>query len=144
MGQLAPEIFVAAHDLVARLLGIDVGRQPDLGIDVEQLADDVDVRDLQVVGALAVRERAVQLAGLGVDEVRGQRAGVAAEERVRQRAVAPEEPAQVQPREQLDECVQQMRAEVGDAAGREERAVGQRELEVARDQDRVEVVRRGR
>ena len=83
----------------------------------------------------------MQLARLGVDEVGGQGAGVAPEERVRERAVAPEEAAQMQAREQLDERVQQVRAQVGDAARREERAVGQRELEVARDQHGVEVVR---
>ncbi len=82
----------------------------------------------------------MQLAGLGVDEVGGERAGVAAEERVRERAVAPEEAADVQPREQLGERVQQMRAQVGERGAAEERAVGKRVLEVARDQDRVEVV----
>ncbi len=82
----------------------------------------------------------MQLAGLRVDEVRRQRAGVAAEERVRERAVAPEEAAQVQARQQLDEPVQQVRAQVGNRRAGEERAVGERVLEVARDQHRVEVV----
>ena len=82
----------------------------------------------------------MQLARLGVDEVRRQRAGVAAEERVRERAVAPEEAAQMQAREQLDEPVQEVRAQVGDAAAGEERAVGERVLEVARDQHGVQVV----
>ena len=85
----------------------------------------------------------MQLAGLRVDEVRRQRARVAAEERVRERAVAPEEAAQVQARQQLGEPVQQVRAQVGDRRAGEERAVGERVLEVARDQHRVEVVARG-
>ena len=138
--QLVPERAVARDDLVTRLVRVEIGRQPDLGVDVEQLADDVLLRDLEVVGALTVRERAVQLTGLGVDEVGGERAGVAPEERVRERAVAPEEPAQVQSGEQLDEPVQEMRAQVGDAGAGEEHAVRQRVVEVARDQDRVEVV----
>ena len=51
--------------------------------------------------SLTVREARVQLAGLGVDEVGRERAGVAAEERVRERAVAPEEAAEVEADEQL-------------------------------------------
>ncbi len=86
----------------------------------------------------------MQLARLGVDEIGGERAGVAPEERVRERAVAPEEAAQVQAGEQLDERVQQLRAQVGNAARGEQRAVRERELEVARDQHRVEVVSRVR
>ena len=46
------------------------------------------------------RPPVVELAGLGVDQVRGEGAGVAAEERVRQRDVAPEEADDVQPHEQ--------------------------------------------
>ena len=137
--QLGPQRLVASHDLLARLVGVEVRRETDLGLDVEQLADDVRLRDLEVVAALALGETAVQLAGLGVHEVRGERAGVAAEERVRERAVAPEEAAQVQPSEELDERVQQVGAQVGDPAPGEQRAVGQRELEMPRDEDRVHV-----
>ena len=57
---------------------------PESRLQVEQLAIDVGERDLEVVGALAVRERVVQLAGLGVDQVRRERAGAAAEQHVRQ------------------------------------------------------------
>ena len=121
--QLAPEDVVAPHDLVAGLVGVEVRRKPDLGVDVEQLADDVDLRDLEVVGALTVGERAVELTRLGVDEVGGQRAGVAPEERVRERAVTPEEAAQMQPGEQLGERVQEMRAQIRDAT-RPRRASG--------------------
>jgi hypothetical protein len=46
------------------------------------------------VHALAFGELLVQLGRLRVDEVRGELAGVATEERVRERAVAPEEPGQ--------------------------------------------------
>ena len=138
--QLAPERGVAGDDLVSRLVGVEVRRQTDLGVDVEQLADNVRLRDVEVVGSLAVGELRVQLAGLRVDEVGGERAGVAAEERVRERAVAPEEAAEMEAREELGERVQGVRAEIGDRRAGEERAVGQRVLEVPRDQDRVEVV----
>ena len=119
--QLAPEALVATDDLLTGLVGVDVRRQADLGVDIEELADDVDVRDVEVVLALAVGELAVELSGLGVDEVGAERSGVAAEERVRQRAVAPEEAREVEPDEQLRAGVQQARAEVGDDLAREER-----------------------
>ena len=87
------------------------------------------------------RQRGVQLAGLGVDEVGRERARVAAEQRVRERAVAPEEAGEVEPDEQLGERVEQPVAQVGEPPRlREERAVRQRVVEVAGDQHRLEVV----
>ena len=65
----------------------------------------------------------MQLAGLGVDEVGGERARVAPEERVRERAVAPEEAAQVEPDEQLGARVEQPAPQIGDAR-RARRACG--------------------
>src|SRR5439155_4575619 len=97
------------------------------------------LHDRQVVPALAVREVGVQLARLRVDDVRGERAGVSAEERVRQRAVAPEEASEVQPHHELGERVEEPAAQVGQAATGEERPVREGELEVAGDQDGVEV-----
>ncbi len=85
----------------------------------------------------------MHLAGLGVDEVRRERAGVAAEERVRQRAVAPEEADEVQPHHEHRERVDEARDGVGAQRGGEQRAVGQRELQVARD-DRGRQVLAGR
>ena len=137
--QLVPERGVARDDLFSRLVRVEIRRQSDLGVDVEQLADDVRLRDVQVVCPLPVGELPVQFARLRVDEVGGERAGVAAEERVRQRAVAPEEAADVEPSEQLRERVQEVRAQVGDRRAGEEGAVGERVLEVLRDQDRVEI-----
>ena len=81
----------------------------------------------------------MQLARLGVDEVGGERARVAAEERVRERAVAPEEAAEVEADEQLRARVEQPPAQVGHAAAGEEGPERQRVVEVPRDQDRVEV-----
>ena len=138
--QLVPERRVPGDDLLSGLVGIDVRRQPDLGVDVEQLADDILLRDLEIVGPLAVRERSMQLAGLRVDEVRRERAGIAPEEGIRKRAVAPEEAAQMQACKQLGKRVQQVRAQVGDAAARKENAIRQRVVEMTRDQRRVEIV----
>ena len=84
------------------------------------------------------------LDGLGVDQVGGQRAGIGPEQRVRQRAVAPEHPGEVQPDQQLDEGVEQLVGRVLPAWGGEQPAVGHRVLEVAGDQDGLLVVRRGR
>ena len=105
------------------------------GLEVEQLAGDVDPGDLEVVLALAVGEPAlVELAGLGVDEVGRERAGVAAEQRVRERHVAPEEPHDVQPHEQHRERVDEAGRGVGPKRLREQRPVGQREPQVPRDE----------
>ena len=82
----------------------------------------------------------MQLAGLGVDEVSGERTGVAAEERVRERAVAPEEAAQVEPDEQLGARVEEAPPQVGDAPTREERPEGERVVEVPRDQRAFEAL----
>ena len=138
--QLRPERGVALDHFERGLFGVEAGGQADLGFDVEQFADDVRLGDLDVIEPLSFAELAVQLARLGVDEVGRQRAGVAAEERVGERAVAPEEPAQVQAREQLGQPVQEVGSEVGDAVTREEGAVGERVVEVPRDQHRVHLV----
>ena len=75
-----------------------------------------------------------ELAGLGVDEVGGERAGVAPEQRVRERHVAPEEPDDVQSHEQHRECVDEAGRGVGPQRLREQRPVGQREAQVPRDE----------
>src|SRR5205823_10047915 len=98
--QLAPERVIPPTNLGRGQTGVDPGRKAaQLGLDVVELAGDVLLRDHEVVPALAVGERRVQLAGLRVDEVRGELAGVAAEERIRKRAVTPEEAAEVEPDE---------------------------------------------
>ena len=108
--------------------GVELVGDAAAGLEVEELAGDVDACDLEVVLALAVREAAlVELARLGIDEVGGERARVATEQRVRQRHVAPEEPDDVQPHEQHGERVDQARRGVGPQRLREQRAIGQRE-----------------
>src|SRR5512132_1991789 len=120
--ELVPETAVAEYQLGCGVLGSGLGLRlpPELGCHVRQLAGEILLRNVQVVLALSVRERGVELAGLGVDEVRGERSGVAAEERVREGAVAPEEAGQVEPHEQLRARVEEPVAEVGQSGAREE------------------------
>ena len=80
----------------------------------------------------------MQLAGLRVDEVGGEGAGIAAEQRVRERAVTPVETGGVQPNEQCGQRVEQAPGRVRAQGRGEQRAVGQRELQVPGDQRRVE------
>jgi len=77
------------------------------GLQVAEVAEQVGPGDDQVVLSLPGGQRVMQLAGLGVDEVRGERPRIAAEQRVRQRHVAPEEAGDVQPREQHHHGVDQ-------------------------------------
>ena len=141
-GELGPERLVGAAQRRRQLDRVERIRElADLGLDVEQLAHQVLLGDQQVVLALAGGQLVVQLAGLGVDEVGGQRAGVAAEEGVRERAVAPEEAGEVEAHEQLRQPVEQARAQIGDAVRPEQRAVREREVEVTGDQDGLEVAR---
>ena len=92
------------------------------------------------MAALAVGEPLVQLARLGIHHVRGQRAGVAAEKQVRERAVAPEEADEVQADERLDERVEERVLRGRADPAREHEPVRERELEVARDQDGLELL----
>ena len=136
--ELVPEQPVAGDEPRARLLRRCGEWSAHLGRNVRELTGQVLLGDLQVVLTLAVRERLVQLARLRVHEVGGERARVAAEERVRQRAVAPEEPRQVKPHEQLRAGVEKPVAEVRKSGAREERAEGQRVVEMPGDQHRIE------
>ena len=138
--QLVPERLVAGDELGGGLLRGQLALAAELRLDVGELAGHVLLGDHQVVAALAVREARVHLAGLGVDEVGGERARIAAKERVRERAVAPEETAEVQADEQLRAGIEQAAAQVGHAAAREERPERERVVEMPRDQDGFEIV----
>ena len=99
---------------------------------------DVLHHDVDVVLALATAQRGVHLGGLGVDEPGLQHLAVAGEQRVRQRAVAPEHAVPVQFHQQAGHRVQQP-GPVFRLVGRqphEQAAVLPRPLEVAGDQDR--------
>src|SRR6266550_665103 len=75
--QLAPEPVVAREHVLGELERV-------LAADVEQLAEEILARELEVVPALPVGELVVQLSRLGVEEVRGEPARVTPEERVRE------------------------------------------------------------
>ena len=135
VGERRPQRVVRRHDAVGDRERVDAALEPAARLEVHDLAGDVGAGDVEVVLALTAGEAAlVQLAGLGVDEVGGERAGVAPEQRVRQRDVAPEEPDVVQPHEQHREGVDEARGGVGTQHLREQRAVGERELEVGGDE----------
>ena len=138
-GQLLPQRRVAILDVRRHRPRVDILDEATTDLQVEQAAGHVLGGDLEVHLALAIGERRVPLRRLDVDDERRQRTGVAAEQRVRQRAVAPEEPGQVKAYEQPDEGVEEALAEIGDAqpATRQQRAVRQRVVEVAGDEQAV-------
>jgi hypothetical protein len=105
------------------------------GLQVEALAEDVQPEDLDVLAALPLGQLRVEVAGLGVHQVRRERARVPPEQRVGQRAVAPGEAGQVHPDDQRDQRVEQPVERLGPQHVREERPVRQRELQVPGDQD---------
>ena len=130
--------LVARRDPGGDLIGVDLLAHHAAGLQVQELAEDVRRGDLEVVRALAVGQALVQLAGLGVDEVR--------RERRRRRVGTACSTASSRPRrtrrgaadEQHDEGVDQPGRGVGPQRLAEQRAVGQRELQVLGDQDGVE------
>jgi hypothetical protein len=138
-GQLLPQRLVAVLYLLAGLQRVDVVRQQLARLQVHQLAADPLDRELDVPVPLPVGQHRMLLAGLRVDQVRPERARVVPEQRVRQRAVAPEEPGQVQPHQQLDQRVEQPVGRLPDARAREQRPVRGRVLEEPGHQDRVQV-----
>ena len=113
-GELLPEHAVALLERGDDRPRVDVVAEQSAGLEVEQLAEHVVGGQSEVDLALPVRQRGVQLGGLGVEEVGGDLPGVEAEQRVGQRAVAPVGAGEVQPRQQLgervDEPVARMRA----------------------------------
>ena len=138
LGEGAPQLAVPLGERVADRDGVDVLLEELARLQVHELADDVDAGDLEVVLALPLRERVVQVARLGVDEVRGERLGVAPEQRVREGHVTPVEADEVQAHEQHRERVDEARGGVGLQRLAEQRAVRQRELQVLGDEHGLE------
>ena len=108
--ELVPDRGVARADRLGRLDRVVGGalatlHRPEVG----QAEGDVLDEDVEVVFALAVRQRRVDLARLRVDEERLDLVAVATEQRVRQRAVAPEHagPMEVdeQPRHRVEQPI---------------------------------------
>ncbi len=112
-GELLPEVAVGGVDSIADLDRVEVFVESAARLEVEQFAGDVHPRDLEVVLTLTVREPVVELAGFGVDEVGGERAGVAAEQRVGQRDVTPEETHDVEAHKKHSERIHQPRCGLG-------------------------------
>ena len=105
--------------------------------EVGEAERDVLHEDLEVVGPLPVRQARMDLARLGVDEVRLHPIAVATEERVRERAVAPVDPAAVEVDEEPGHRVEQavaVRARL-ERNPHEEAAVLERVGEVLGDED---------
>ena len=143
-GQLRPQTVVPFDHLLRGGDGVDAVVEQPAGLQVHQLAGDVDLGVGEVVASLAATELRLQFAGLGVDEIGGERASVAPEQRVGQRAVSPEEPNQVQPHQQDHEGVDQPVDCVAAHHPGEEGPVRQRVMQMPSDQYRVERLTVGR
>ncbi len=85
----------------------------------------------------------MELAGLRIDEVGGELAGITSEQDVRERDVAPVETLQVQSGEEDDHGVDEALDGFTPNAAVEERTVGEGERQVAGQEDRVQRVLRG-
>ncbi len=136
--QRLPQLLVARDERVADRDLVHVLVEQLAGGEVHELADDVRAREVDVVRALAGGELAVQVARLGVHEEGGERLRVAPEQRVRQRHVAPVEAHEVQAHEEDGERVDEARGRVRPQRLAEQRAVGERELEVLGDEHGLE------
>ena len=112
------------------------------GGQVGEAEGDVLDEDVQVVGALPVRERRVDLARLGVDEVGRERVAVAPEERVGQRAVAPVDAGPVEVDEEPGHGIEEAVAVAArlERHPHQEAAVLERVAEELGDEDRVALV----
>ena len=137
-GQQVPEPLVPLDHRDGGLQRVDDLRQQAGHLQVQQLTGDVGLDDVEILQALPVRQALPHLAGLGVHQIGGQRSGVPAEQRVRQRAVLPGEADQVQPDQQFGQRVQQLGLQVRVHPPGEQGAVGQREPQVLGDQRRVQ------
>ena len=136
-GQLAPQRGVPLPDLLHHLVRLDGRIERAARLQVEDLGEDVLAADGDVVLPHLVADRRLELAGLGVDEVRRELARVPPKEDVGQGDVAPEEVGEVQPDQQHDQRVHHLGQVVGGGQPLlEQRAVGQREAEMGGQQGR--------
>ena len=134
VGELRPQRVVALVEHLDDLVRGDLLVERLAGLQVEQLGEDVLGGDGQVVLAHPPGQRGLQLAGLGVDEVRREPARAAPEQHVGERHVAPVEVGEVQAHEQHHQRVDQRRQVVGGQAVAEQAAVGEREAQVLGEQ----------
>ena len=71
VGERAPQRMVAVHQTVADFDFVHIAREQLAGAQIHQLADDIRVRQVDIVFTLPLSEVRVQIAGLGVHEERG-------------------------------------------------------------------------
>ena len=136
--ELVPDRRVASANGLGRLDRIVGGalatlHRPEVG----QTERDVLDEDVEVVFALAVRQRRVDLARLGVDEEGLDLVAVTTEERVGERAIAPEHAGSVEVHEQPRHRVEQPVAvrPRAEREAHEQAAVLDRELQVLGHED---------
>jgi len=138
-GQLVPEPVVAAAQLLTEGQRVNLRRQQPARLEVEQFPAGPLGGEFHVPEPLPARQGRMLLAGLRVDQVGRERPGVIAEQRVRQRAVTPEEPGQVQPDQELHQRVEQPVGRLPDPRAGEQGTVSGRVLKEPGHQDRVQV-----
>ena len=137
-GELVPQGLIAVLELIGHLDDVDLGTEVAARLQVEEPAGDVLAGDVDVARPHAVGQVVAAFGGLGVDEVRHQCTGVPAEQQVRQRAVAPEEPLEMQAHQQHHGGVDEEPGQVGAPLLGEQVPVGQGEVEVAADEHRCQ------
>ena len=132
---LAPQPLVALTDHPTGVLDARRLVRLDEGGDPGQVAGHVLHHDQEILGAQPIVERLAKRRGLGVHEVGLELAGVAAEQRVGERAVAPVEAGQVEAHQKPRHGVQQPLAVTLHPRVQEQRPIRERRLQEARDQD---------
>ena len=126
VGERAPQRMVAVHQPVADFDFVHIAREQLAGAQIHQLADDIRVRQVDIIFALTFGEVRMQIAGFGVHKERRVRVGITQEQHVGQRDIAPVEAGQMQPDHKHGEGVNQPFRGIGAQVPREQRAVRQR------------------
>ena len=136
LGELVPEDLVLPSNRLGRLdRGVEVVATALHQRQVGQAERDVLDEDLEVVGALAVGQPLVDLARLGVHEVRLHAVAVPPEQRVGERAVAPVDAAPMEVDQQPRHRVEQAVAVGAGGQPHHQPAVLERMGQVFRDED---------
>src|SRR5665648_299463 len=139
LGELTPERAIAVDDGLRDLDRIGGEGQETPGLQVHQLAGDVDPRDVEVMFALPVGELVADLPGLGIHQVCRVRTRIPAEQRVGQGHIAPPEAPQVESHQQHRQRVDKPLRGVRSQIMTEQVAIRQGEVKVAREKARVEL-----
>ena len=124
-GQLGPQPVVGLEQALPGGQGVDLGIDEARGLQVEEVTGDVRLCDPQIHLPLTVGELIVELTGLRIDDVGGIGVGVAPEQGVRQRHIAPVEAHEVESGEEDGQGVDEAPGRVLGQGPREQGAVGQ-------------------